>query len=305
MLSRTGWTYPIEGWLGAVAVDIGVASRRRGRFLEELRAHLEDATQRFQDSGLERYEAEQQAVHAMGSPESIAEAFCVEASAPSVLTRAGGAGLVLAGVLAALNLRWRNDWLSQLLGGFLTFGVVALYLRQRYLLSETGRHAFLQVMVYPLVAFLGLITGALLVGEFLGSPWPVSAALGLGLLVATVAVIRHRLVPAQAAALQRVLVPFALAMPLGLLAPLLGFLLVGVAGFVLCVITLVGLVRFVRESVHSRVLPLPLMILTPFLLGWFEGGSRVTDVVVAGSAIGTALLGAWLVTERAARRIYS
>lgn len=73
---------PIEEYLGTLGDRLEVDAKRRRRVLREVRAHLQEAAARDEESGVKSTEARHRAVARFGAPDEVARRFHSELKAP-------------------------------------------------------------------------------------------------------------------------------------------------------------------------------------------------------------------------------
>lgn len=185
--------------------DLYGAFWMRKRIVDEVRAHLYEAVERLQETGMSEAEAERYAVERFGNPADVARTFAQMkgVGVATNITRWSGLGLVLG--VAMLFLRFGTQaieatrgsvdvssrlWFWTLAGGVLlvAFGVVGIFFRVRGQLGRWGRWGF-----------RGLCIGGPLLATAYGPQAGVGGLLTIaGAVCFVIGVVRARLLPRSA-----------------------------------------------------------------------------------------------------------
>lgn len=140
----------VRAYVAQLHPDLFGRALTRRRIAEEVRGHLEDATERYLDQGLDVEAAQLRAIEAFGEPQVVINSWAESKGIGVVtnFTRFGG----LAGIIGALGLSAANVWaeiswtfsigwyaeVALTFGAFLAAGMAALYMRLR---GKLGRYA--------------------------------------------------------------------------------------------------------------------------------------------------------------------
>lgn len=145
--------------------DLYGRARTRRRIAEEVRGHLEEATEHYLAEGMDAETAQRRAIEAFGEPQVVINSWAESKGIGVVtnFTRFGG----LAGIVGALGLSaamvgseisWSFSigWFAEValtFGAFLAAGMVALYMRLRGKLGRYARVGFRLIIGGLIVGF--------------------------------------------------------------------------------------------------------------------------------------------------------
>ncbi|MGH2755428.1 MAG: permease prefix domain 1-containing protein [Actinomycetota bacterium] len=177
-------TGAIGAYVAQLEPDLFGRARVRRRFAEEIQGHLEDALDRFIESGMPTEEAERRAVERFGAPRTIINGWAESKGigVTTTFTRYGGLagifgviGLVLSMVYSEISWTFSIGWFAEIalaFGAFLAIGMFAVYMPLR---GKLGRFAR--------IGFSSIIAG-LIIGFGSSAMWFVAGGVaGLGLLI--------------------------------------------------------------------------------------------------------------------------
>jgi hypothetical protein len=156
---------PLGAYVARLKPDLYGRANTRRRIAEEIRGHLEDARDRFIESGLDPDDAERKAVEDFGSPQVVINGWA-ESKGIGVITNftrygglagiVGAIGLVLSMVYADISWSFSIGWYAEIalmFGAFLAVGMFAAYMRLRGKLGRYARIGFRLIIAGLIIGF--------------------------------------------------------------------------------------------------------------------------------------------------------